>query len=130
MHWWAQGRGAQRPQTGFWTLCRRESLDAWHQAQKLQAVLQELLLWAQRLQAEMGGRSTPSSPAEAQRMLNEHQELKVSGRTGAFPSLCPFPYGDPDFPFSPFLPLPSSTPPPQLSFHWAASLPLSLSLRI
>uniref|UniRef100_A0A8C5UMU9 Spectrin beta, non-erythrocytic 5 n=1 Tax=Microcebus murinus TaxID=30608 RepID=A0A8C5UMU9_MICMU len=56
---------------------RRESLDASYQAQKLQATLQELLLQARRLQAEMNVPGTPCSPAEAQRMLEEHEEHKA-----------------------------------------------------
>ncbi|XP_053451516.1 spectrin beta chain, non-erythrocytic 5 [Nycticebus coucang] len=55
----------------------RESLDASYQAQKLQATLQELRLWAHRLQAELDARGTPCSPAEAQHMLEEHQEHKA-----------------------------------------------------
>ncbi|XP_057577784.1 spectrin beta chain, non-erythrocytic 5 [Hippopotamus amphibius kiboko] len=56
---------------------RKESLDALHQAQKLQAMLQELLIWARRLRAEMDAQSTPSSLAEVQHMLEEHQERKA-----------------------------------------------------
>ncbi|XP_037360039.1 spectrin beta chain, non-erythrocytic 5 [Talpa occidentalis] len=56
---------------------RREALDALHQAQKFQAMLQELLVWAQGLQAEMCPQSAPGSPAEARRMLEEHQERKA-----------------------------------------------------
>lgn len=105
---------------------RKESLDASHQAQKVLAMLQELLVWAQRLRAEMHAQSAPSSPVEAQRMLEEHQERKVSDRDPrAFPRishlLCPLAYYDPNFPlgFSVTLPLPfsSSIPPPQLSVH-------------
>uniref|UniRef100_A0A671DN44 Spectrin beta, non-erythrocytic 5 n=1 Tax=Rhinolophus ferrumequinum TaxID=59479 RepID=A0A671DN44_RHIFE len=66
--WWQLRSGAQK-----W----KELLDASHQAQKVQALLQELLLWAQRLRAEMDAPSAPSSPAEAQRMLEEHQERKA-----------------------------------------------------
>nr|KAF6487643.1 spectrin beta, non-erythrocytic 5 [Rousettus aegyptiacus] len=55
----------------------RESLDASHQAQKLQVMLQDLLVWARRLRAEVDTRSTPRSPAEAQHMLEKHQEHKV-----------------------------------------------------
>uniref|UniRef100_H0XEK4 Spectrin beta, non-erythrocytic 5 n=1 Tax=Otolemur garnettii TaxID=30611 RepID=H0XEK4_OTOGA len=55
----------------------RESLNASYRAQKLQATLQELLLQARRLQAEMDTRGTPCSPAEAQHMLEEHQEHKA-----------------------------------------------------
>lgn len=58
---------------------RRESLDASQQAWKLQAALQELLVWARRLRAEMDARGAPSSPAEARCMLEEHQQRKVSG---------------------------------------------------
>lgn len=68
---------------------RRECLDALHQAWKLQAVLQELLVWARRLRAEMDAPRAPSSPAEARHMLEEHQQRKVSGGTWAFPGIDP-----------------------------------------
>ncbi|KAF5925525.1 hypothetical protein HPG69_001972 [Diceros bicornis minor] len=55
----------------------REFLDALHQGQKLQAVLQELLVWARRLRAEMDARGTPRSPTEARRLLEEHQEHRA-----------------------------------------------------
>ncbi|KAJ1079411.1 hypothetical protein K5549_021963 [Capra hircus] len=55
----------------------KESLDALHQAQELQAVLRELLVWAQRLRAQLDSRRSPGSLAEVQRMLEEHQELKA-----------------------------------------------------
>ncbi|XP_032273432.1 spectrin beta chain, non-erythrocytic 5 [Phoca vitulina] len=66
--WWQLWRGAQK---------RGESLDALHEAQKLQAKLRHLAVWARGLRAEMEGRSTPRSPAEAQHRLEEHQELKA-----------------------------------------------------
>ncbi|XP_034850492.1 spectrin beta chain, non-erythrocytic 5 [Mirounga leonina] len=66
--WWQLWRGAQK---------RGESLDALHEAQKLQAKLRHLAVWARGLRAEMEGRSTPRSPAEARRRLEEHQELKA-----------------------------------------------------
>ncbi|XP_073733567.1 spectrin beta chain, non-erythrocytic 5 [Callorhinus ursinus] len=66
--WWQLWRGAQK---------RGESLDALHEAQKLQAMLQHLVGWARGLRAEMEGRSAPRSPAEARRRLEEHQELKA-----------------------------------------------------
>ncbi|GAB5572546.1 spectrin beta chain [Prionailurus iriomotensis] len=56
---------------------RKESLDALHQAQKLQAALQHLLVWARRLRAEMDAQSPPRSPAEARRMIAGHWELKA-----------------------------------------------------
>lgn len=56
---------------------RRESLDALHQVQTLQAMLQHLLVWARKLRVEMDTQSAPRNPAEAQRRLEEHQELKV-----------------------------------------------------
>ncbi|XP_037691030.1 LOW QUALITY PROTEIN: spectrin beta chain, non-erythrocytic 5 [Choloepus didactylus] len=56
---------------------RRELLGASRQAQKLQAMLQELLAWARRLREEMDIGSTPSSPAEAQRLLEEHRQHKA-----------------------------------------------------
>lgn len=59
---------------------RKELLDALHQAQKLQALLQELLVWAQKLRAEMDLRGAPCSPAGARHMLEEHQARKVSSR--------------------------------------------------
>ncbi|XP_055291885.1 spectrin beta chain, non-erythrocytic 5 [Moschus berezovskii] len=55
----------------------KESLDALHQAQELQAVLRELLVWAQRLRAQLDSRRSPGSLAEVQRMLEEHQEVKA-----------------------------------------------------
>ncbi|KAF4017333.1 hypothetical protein G4228_009075 [Cervus hanglu yarkandensis] len=55
----------------------KESLDALHEAQELQAVLRELLVWAQRLRAQLDSRRSPGSLAEVQRMLEEHQELKA-----------------------------------------------------
>lgn len=65
---------------------RKESLDALHEAQELQAVLRELLVWAQRLRAQLDSRRSPGSLAEVQCMLEEHQELKVSSPDlGAFP---------------------------------------------
>ena len=65
---------------------RKELLDALQQAQELQAVLRELLVWAQRLRAQLDSRRSPGSLVEAQHMLEEHQELKVSGPDpGAFP---------------------------------------------
>lgn len=86
---------------------RRESLDASHQAQKLQVMLQELLVWAQRLRAEMDTQSAPRSPAEAQNMLEKHQEHKVSSwDPGTFPRilppLYPLPYCDPNLLLGPF----------------------------
>ncbi|KAM9646114.1 spectrin beta chain, non-erythrocytic 5 [Trichechus inunguis] len=56
---------------------RKELLDASHQAQTLQALLQELLAWAQGLRAEMDMGSPPGSAAEARRRLEEHQERKA-----------------------------------------------------
>ncbi|XP_058149963.1 spectrin beta chain, non-erythrocytic 5 [Dasypus novemcinctus] len=75
--------GKQREMTGSWRQLRsraqkrRELLEASHRAQKLQAMLQELLVWARRLRAEVDVGSPPSSPAEAQRMLEEHQQHKA-----------------------------------------------------
>ncbi|XP_025775020.1 spectrin beta chain, non-erythrocytic 5 [Puma concolor] len=66
--WWQLRSGAQK---------RKESLDALHQAQKLQAVLRHLLVWARRLRAEMDAQSPPRSPAEARRMIAGHWELKA-----------------------------------------------------
>uniref|UniRef100_A0A8C7EU33 Spectrin beta, non-erythrocytic 5 n=1 Tax=Neovison vison TaxID=452646 RepID=A0A8C7EU33_NEOVI len=66
--WWQLWRGAQK---------RRESLEALYEAQSLQAELRHLSVWAQGLRAEMEAQSTPSSPAEARRRLEEHQELKA-----------------------------------------------------
>ncbi|XP_069348326.1 spectrin beta chain, non-erythrocytic 5 [Eulemur rufifrons] len=66
--WWQLQSGVQK---------RRESLEASYQAQKLQATLQELLLQARRLQAEMDVRGAPCSPAEARRVLEEHEERKA-----------------------------------------------------
>uniref|UniRef100_A0A2I3GSR9 Spectrin beta, non-erythrocytic 5 n=1 Tax=Nomascus leucogenys TaxID=61853 RepID=A0A2I3GSR9_NOMLE len=56
---------------------RREALDALHQAQELQATLQELLVGAQRLRAQMDTSPAPHSPVEARHMLEEHQERKA-----------------------------------------------------
>uniref|UniRef100_A0A8C4M5V2 Spectrin beta, non-erythrocytic 5 n=1 Tax=Equus asinus TaxID=9793 RepID=A0A8C4M5V2_EQUAS len=66
--WWQLQSRAQK-----WYEC----LDALHQAWKLQAVLQELLVWARRLRAEMDAPRAPSSPAEARHMLEEHQQRKA-----------------------------------------------------
>uniref|UniRef100_A0A8C3VFV2 Spectrin beta, non-erythrocytic 5 n=1 Tax=Catagonus wagneri TaxID=51154 RepID=A0A8C3VFV2_9CETA len=66
--WWQLRSGAQK-----W----KESLDALHQAQKLQAMLQELLAWARSLRTEMDVRSTPGSLVEVRRMLEAHQERKA-----------------------------------------------------
>ncbi|XP_032107131.1 spectrin beta chain, non-erythrocytic 5 [Sapajus apella] len=66
--WWQLRSGAQK---------RREALDALHQAQKLQAMLQKLLIGAQRLRTQMDVSPTPRSPVEARRMLEEHQEHKA-----------------------------------------------------
>uniref|UniRef100_A0A2K5EHS7 Spectrin beta, non-erythrocytic 5 n=1 Tax=Aotus nancymaae TaxID=37293 RepID=A0A2K5EHS7_AOTNA len=66
--WWQLRSGAQK---------RREALDALHQAQKLQAMLQKLLVDAQRLRTQMDVSPTPRSPVEARRMLEEHQEHKA-----------------------------------------------------
>uniref|UniRef100_A0A667H474 Spectrin beta, non-erythrocytic 5 n=1 Tax=Lynx canadensis TaxID=61383 RepID=A0A667H474_LYNCA len=66
--WWQLRSGAQK---------RKESLDALHQAQKLQAVLRHLLVWARRLRAEMDAQNPPRSPAEARRMIAGHWELKA-----------------------------------------------------
>ncbi|XP_077655910.1 LOW QUALITY PROTEIN: spectrin beta chain, non-erythrocytic 5 [Urocitellus parryii] len=69
--WWQLQSRAQNP------VGRKELLDALHQAQKLQALLQELLVWAQRLRAEMDLRGAPCSPAGARHMLDEHQARKA-----------------------------------------------------
>ncbi|KAF7481967.1 Hypothetical predicted protein [Marmota monax] len=66
--WWQLQSRAQK-----W----KELLDALHQAQKLQALLQELLVWAQRLRAEMDLQGAPCSPAGARHMLDEHQARKA-----------------------------------------------------
>lgn len=108
---------------------RRECLDALHQAWKLQAVLQELLVWARRLRAEMDAPRAPSSPAEARHMLEEHQQRKVSGGTWAFPGIsplpCPLPYWGPLFLCRLPLPFYSSIAPLQLSSTLSSS-PLGL----
>lgn len=57
-----------------------------HEAQELQAVLRELLVWAQRLRAQLDSRRSPGSLVEVQHMLEEHQEFKVSS-----PDPRPFP---------------------------------------
>ncbi|XP_030670113.1 spectrin beta chain, non-erythrocytic 5 isoform X2 [Nomascus leucogenys] len=66
--WWQLLSRAQK---------RREALDALHQAQELQATLQELLVGAQRLRAQMDTSPAPHSPVEARHMLEEHQERKA-----------------------------------------------------
>ncbi|XP_078189296.1 spectrin beta chain, non-erythrocytic 5 [Callithrix jacchus] len=66
--WWQLRSRAQK---------RREALDALHQAQNLQAMLQKLLVGAQRLRTQMDVSPTPRSPVEARRMLEEHQEHKA-----------------------------------------------------
>lgn len=94
---------------------RRESLEARHEAQKLQALLQELLAWAQGLRAEMDARGTPGSPAGVLRMLEDHQAYKVrSRRAWAFPKLT-----------SSLPPLPLS---PTCSGSFASCPPLSSSI--
>lgn len=120
---------------------RRESRDAWHQAQKLQATRQELLVWAQRLRAEVDARSAPSSPAEAWHRLEEQRAKGELFRPWTFPGiplpLYPLPYCDPNFlsgpfsvtclclslPFHPLSCLPTSPP-----SHWASSSPEGPSL--
>lgn len=114
---------------------RKEPLDALHQAQKRQATLQELLIWAQRLRAEMDAQSTPSSLADVQSMLEERQDRKVSGPDpealpGILPSLWPPPYCDPTFLLGSFCigylclsPLPSN---PLSGLPHLSSLPLGL----
>lgn len=57
---------------------RREALDILQQAQGLQAVLQDLVVWAQKLREEMAALSNPCSCTEAQRMVREHRARKVS----------------------------------------------------
>ncbi|XP_078007768.1 LOW QUALITY PROTEIN: spectrin beta chain, non-erythrocytic 5 [Phascolarctos cinereus] len=56
---------------------RREKLDSSHQVQKLDTTLRELLGWVQGLKTRMEIGSLPSSPAEARRLMEEHQELKA-----------------------------------------------------
>ncbi|KAM6181713.1 LOW QUALITY PROTEIN: spectrin beta chain, non-erythrocytic 5 [Erethizon dorsatum] len=56
----------------------RESLETEHQVRKLQVLLQELLVWAQRLRAEVNNRGTPCSLAVSWHMLEEHQACKES----------------------------------------------------
>ncbi|XP_072479324.1 spectrin beta chain, non-erythrocytic 5 [Notamacropus eugenii] len=62
---------------------RREKLDSSCQVQKLHTMLRELLGWAQGMKTKMEMVSPPSSPAEARRLIEEHQELKaeLSART-------------------------------------------------
>lgn len=81
--------GARRPQGQLMNAVgRREALEASQQAQNLQATLRHWSAWARGLRAEMEARSAPRSPAEAQRRLEEHQELKVrAGTLGARLSL-------------------------------------------
>lgn len=104
---------------------RREALDALHQAQKLQATLHELLVGAQRLRAQMDMSPTPRSPVEARRMLEEHQERKVSRQlVQAFPRPSPLPF--PLLPlFLGLLGVPPCLSPPA-SHSSAASPPLLL----
>lgn len=115
---------------------RRESLDASHGAQELQATLLELRAWARGLRAEMDTRSAPHSPAEARRMLEEHRERRVSGPRpwafpGAAPPLCPLPVCDPNCCSGPFPPPasallffhPTPQPPPTSPpARWAGAL--------
>ncbi|XP_040854019.1 spectrin beta chain, non-erythrocytic 5-like [Ochotona curzoniae] len=56
---------------------RREALDILQQAQGLQAVLQDLVVWAQKLREEMAALSNPCSRTEAQRMVREHWARKA-----------------------------------------------------
>ncbi|XP_006883283.1 PREDICTED: spectrin beta chain, non-erythrocytic 5 [Elephantulus edwardii] len=57
---------------------QKELLDTSRQAQMLQATLQELQAWARGLRAEMDTGSPPGSTAEAQRLLEEHQERRAA----------------------------------------------------
>ncbi|XP_029391606.1 LOW QUALITY PROTEIN: spectrin beta chain, non-erythrocytic 5 [Mus pahari] len=66
--WWKAWSKAQN---------RRQLLDAGHEVQKLQTLLQDLQDWAQGLQAEMTTQGTPCSPVRIQYMLEEHQAYKV-----------------------------------------------------
>lgn len=83
------GTGARRPQGQLMSAVgRREALEASQRAQNLQAMLRHWSAWARGLRAEMEAQSAPRSPAEAQRRLEEHQELKVrAGTLGAHLSL-------------------------------------------
>ncbi|XP_023568382.1 spectrin beta chain, non-erythrocytic 5 [Octodon degus] len=54
----------------------RESLEAEHQVQKLKVLLQELLLWAQQLRAEVNNQRSPWSHEVSWCMLEEHQACK------------------------------------------------------
>uniref|UniRef100_A0A8D2AM26 Spectrin beta, non-erythrocytic 5 n=1 Tax=Sciurus vulgaris TaxID=55149 RepID=A0A8D2AM26_SCIVU len=86
--------------------CRKELLDALHQAQKLQALLLELLVWAQGLRAEMDLRGAPYSPAGARHMLEEHQACKVSSKIAGLSGphlLTATPSSDPHFDLDPLL---------------------------
>ncbi|KAM6202501.1 spectrin beta chain, non-erythrocytic 5 [Rhynchocyon petersi] len=56
----------------------KELLDTSRQAQTLQAMLRELLAWAQGLRAEMDSGSLPGSTAEVWHLLQEHQERKAA----------------------------------------------------
>ncbi|XP_068961768.1 spectrin beta chain, non-erythrocytic 5 [Petaurus breviceps papuanus] len=62
---------------------RREKLDSSYQVQKLHTMLRELQGWVQGLKTKMEMGSPPRSPAEARRLMEEHQELKaeLSART-------------------------------------------------
>ncbi|KAM5235434.1 spectrin beta chain, non-erythrocytic 5 [Ctenodactylus gundi] len=66
--WWQLQSSAQS---------RRRSLEDRLQAQKLQALLQELLVWARKLRAAVDAQGTPCSPSGARHMLEEHQACKA-----------------------------------------------------
>uniref|UniRef100_A0A4X2KK95 Spectrin beta, non-erythrocytic 5 n=1 Tax=Vombatus ursinus TaxID=29139 RepID=A0A4X2KK95_VOMUR len=59
---------------GLQAQAKREKLDSSYQVQKLHAMLRELLGWVQGLKTQMEIGSLPSSPAEARRMMEEHQD--------------------------------------------------------
>uniref|UniRef100_G1MDF6 Spectrin beta, non-erythrocytic 5 n=1 Tax=Ailuropoda melanoleuca TaxID=9646 RepID=G1MDF6_AILME len=76
------GRKQREVMASWQQLCggaqkRREALEASQRAQNLQAMLRHWSAWARGLRAEMEAQSAPRSPAEAQRRLEEHQELKA-----------------------------------------------------
>ncbi|XP_074091259.1 spectrin beta chain, non-erythrocytic 5 isoform X1 [Macrotis lagotis] len=56
---------------------RREKLDFSYQVQKLHTMLREMLAWVQGMKSKMEMGSLPSSPAEARRLMEEHQDLKA-----------------------------------------------------
>lgn len=66
------------------TLCgRKEKLAASYKLQKFNLEMKEILDWAQNTRALMEAGGLPKSANEAESMIEEHQERKVSIITGS-----------------------------------------------